>query len=175
METQIAKQVHVPLRWKVVVTRQTTGRHCSYRVNENRKLIIIVKRLWACYMEKALYKCTTLLYCWMEIMCFPDSSWLSRNIYAFPKISGFSLAFKKYRSSRHFLTSLPKKDYRSSSRQLLIVSCFQEISFSRKFLASTVSYPRLSKNSMRGTQRNFLTSPIKVHEISKILVQGVLP
>ena len=24
--------------------------------------LIIVKRLWACYMEKALYKCTTLLY-----------------------------------------------------------------------------------------------------------------
>ena len=31
---------------------------------------IIVKRLWACYMEKALYKCTTLLYFTLFVLYF---------------------------------------------------------------------------------------------------------
>ena len=28
--------------------------------------LIIVKRFWACYMEKALYKCTTLLFRYLD-------------------------------------------------------------------------------------------------------------
>ena len=31
--------------------------------------LIIAKRLWACYMEKALYKCTTLLYFFFLLLC----------------------------------------------------------------------------------------------------------
>ena len=36
------------------------GAYIYFRSAEDK--LIIVKRLWACYMEKALYKCTTLLY-----------------------------------------------------------------------------------------------------------------
>ena len=37
--------------------------------------MIIVKRLWACYMEKALYKCTTLLYTLHYWTRWRDEAW----------------------------------------------------------------------------------------------------
>ena len=54
---------------------------CAYICFQSaRGKLIIVKRLWACYMEKALYICTTLLFIgYSEEFFLPGNVFMQRT------------------------------------------------------------------------------------------------